>query len=154
MQEEIEQRTVTLVINCAKLTGRELEKALSKLYAQMKSGKRQPDIRHGKMTVKELAAQNKGMQSIEVTDDNIGSFNRVASKYGIDFAPFKVKGEKRYLVFFKAQDTDAMTAAFKEYTEKQLTKRARPSVLGKLRQIAARMNDLSQHKVKDKELER
>ena len=154
MQEEIEQRTVTLVISCAKLTGKELEKALSKLYAQMKSGKRQPDIRHGKMTVKELAAQNKGMQSIEVTNDNIGSFNRVASKYGIDFAPFKVKGEKRYLVFFKAPDTDAMTAAFKEYTEKQLTKGARPSVLGKLRQIAARMSDLSQHKVKDKELER
>ena len=52
---------------------------------------------HGKMTVKQLAAKDKGLQSIEVTDQNIGSFNRIARKYGIDFAPFKVKGEKRYI---------------------------------------------------------
>lgn len=45
------------------------------------------------MTVKQLAAKDKGLQSIEVTDQNIGSFNRIARKYGIDFAPFKVKGE-------------------------------------------------------------
>ena len=75
---------------------------------------------HGKMTVKQLAAKDKGLQSIEVTDKNIGSFNRIARKYGIDFAPFKVKGENRYLVFFKAPDADAMTAAFKEYTAKQV----------------------------------
>ena len=40
------------------------------------------------MTVKQLAAKDKGLQSIEVTDQNIGSFNRIARKYGIDFAPF------------------------------------------------------------------
>ena len=84
------------------------------------------------MTVKQLAAKDKGLQSIEVTDQNIGSFNRIARKYGIDFAPFKVKGEKRYMVFFKAPDADAMTAAFKEYTAKQVRKAERPSVLEKL----------------------
>ena len=72
------------------------------------------------------------LQSIEVTDQNIGSFNRIARKYGIDCAPFKVKGEKRYMVFFKAPDADAMTAAFKEYTAKQVRKAERPSVLEKL----------------------
>ena len=84
------------------------------------------------MTVKQLAAKDKGLQSIEVTDQNIGSFNRIARKYGIDFAPFKVKGEKRYMVFFKAPDADTMTAAFKEYTTKQVRKAERPSVLEKL----------------------
>ena len=90
---------------------------------------------HGKMTVKQLAAKDKGLQSIEVTDQNIGSFNRIARKYGIDFAPFKVKGEKRYMVFFKAPDADAMTAAFKEYTAKQVRKAERPSVLEKLQHV-------------------
>ena len=33
MQEEVEQRTVTLVVNTAKLTEQELEKALSKLLS-------------------------------------------------------------------------------------------------------------------------
>ena len=45
---------------------------------------------------------------------------------------FKVKGEKRYMVFFKAPDADAMTAAFKEYTAKPVRKAERPSVLEKL----------------------
>ena len=119
MQEEVEQRVVTLIVNCSKLTEQELKKALAKLLEQMKSQKHSKQL-HGRMTVKQLAAQNKGMQSIEVTDKNIGSFSNIARKYGIDFAPFKAKGQDRYLVFFKAQDTDAMTAAFKEYTEKTI----------------------------------
>ena len=114
MQEEVEQRVVTLIVNCSKLTEQELRKALSKLLAQMKNH-RQNKQPHGKMTVKQLAAQNRGMQSVEVTDQNIGSFTRIARKYGIDFAPFKAKDQDRYLIFFKSQDADAMTAAFKEY---------------------------------------
>ena len=131
MQEEVEQRVVTLIVNCSKLTEQELKKALAKLLEQMKSQKHSKQL-HGRMTVKQLAAQNKGMQSIEVTDKNIGSFSKIARKYGIDFAPFKAKGQDRYLVFFKAQDTDAMTAAFKEYTEKTIKKERKPSILAKL----------------------
>lgn len=102
MQEEVEQRVVTLVVNCSKLTEQELRKALSKLLAQMKA-QRQSRQPHGKMTVKKLAAQNRGLQSVEVTDQNIGSFNRIARKYGIDFAPFKAKGQDRYLIFLKVR---------------------------------------------------
>ena len=106
MQEDIENKVVVLIEHCSKLTASELRRALEKVLAQAKSGHSQKQTKeaHGKMTVKELAAKDKGMQSIEVTDSNIGSFNRVARKYGIDFAPFKVKGENRYLVFFKAPD--------------------------------------------------
>lgn len=109
---------------------------------------------HGKMTVKQLAAKDKGLQSIEVTDQNIGSFNRIARKYGIDFAPFKVKGEKRYMVFFKAPDADAMTAAFKEYTAKQVRKAERPSVLEKLQHFKSLIQAAVVDRAKRKELER
>ena len=153
MQEEVEQRVVTLIVDCAKLTEQELRKALGKLLEQMKSRKqsKQP---HGKMTVKELAAQNKGMQSIEVTDKNIGSFSRIARKYGIDFAPFKAKDKKRYLIFFKAQDTDAMTAAFQEYTAKVVGRTERPSVLAKLAKIKALLQTIVPERIRKKELER
>ena len=137
MQEEVEQRTVTLIVNTAKLTERELQKALAKLLSQMKAERRQKGSRekHGKMMVKQLAAQNRGMQSIELTDESVRSFSRVARKYGIDFAPFKVKGENRYMIFFKGADQDAMTAAFKEYSGKLLTREKKPSVLAKLRRF-------------------
>lgn len=135
MQEEVEQKTVTLVVNTAKLTERELEKALTKLLAQMKAERQHKSVneKHGRMTVKQLAKQNRGMQSIPLSDDNIGSFSRVARKYGIDFAPFKVKGENKYMIFFKAADKDAMTAAFTEYTGRMVKREKKPSVLAALR---------------------
>ncbi len=150
----MEQRVVTLIVDCAKLTDQELRKALAKLLEKMKAAKLEKQIPHGKMTVKQLAAQNKGMQSIEVSSSEICSFNRIARKYGIDFAPFKVKGEDRHLIFFKAPDTDAMTAAFKEYSNQQLNKKQRPSVLGKLAAIKALLASVTVDRVKRKELER
>lgn len=149
MQEEVEQRVVTLIVNCTKLTEQELRKALGKLLTHLKT--KQP---HGKMTVKKLAAQNRGLQSVEVTDQNIGSFNRIARKYGIDFAPFKAKGQDRYLIFFKSQDADAMTAAFKEYTEQIVNKKSRPSILAKLEQFKALIQSAVVDRAKKKELER
>lgn len=158
MQEEVENKVVTLIVDTAKLTEQELRKALEKLMqdlgSSMKEAKYNRQHPHGKMTVKQLAAQNQGMQSIEVSDKNIGSFNRIAQKYGIDFAPFKVKGENRYMVFFKAPDKDAMTAAFKEYTGKQVKKAARPSVLQKLQQFKALIKTAVVDRTRKKERER
>ena len=156
MQEEVEQRTVTLIVNTAKLTERELERALSKLLAQMKADRQHKSVKekHGKMTVKQLAEQNRGMQSIEVSNENIGSFNRVARKYGIDFAPFKVRGENRYLIFFKAADQDAMTAAFKEYTDRMVKRKDKPSVRATLQHFKELVASLSPVKEKRRERER
>lgn len=153
MQEEVEQRVFTLIVNCTKLTEQELRKALSKFLAQMKT-RHQTKQPHGKMTVKKLAAQNRGLQSVEVTDQNIGSFKKIARKYGIDFAPYKAKGQDRYLVFFKGQDADAMTAAFKEYTAKTVKQHSRPSVLAKLAQFKELMQSMGVKREKKKELER
>ena len=151
MQEDIDSRTLTLIINSGKLTERVLKQAIVKSFGLVRQRTAQP---RGKMTVKKLAAQNKGMQSIEITDANIGSFNRVARKYGIDFAPFKVKGEERWLVFFKAPDTDAMTAAFQEYTSRELNRSKRPSVREKLRQLQATITNPIKSRVKHKEAAR
>ena len=153
MQEEVEQRVVTLIVDCSKLTEQALMDALRKVLQKLKEEKqnKQP---HGKMPVKQLAAQNKGMQSIEVTDKNIGSFTKIARKYGIDFAPFKAKDQDRYLIFFKAQDTDAMTAAFQEYTAKVVKKKERPSILEKLAQFKALIKAAVVDRTKKKELER
>ena len=87
MQEEVEQRIVSLMISCGKLGEQEFRKAVAKLLEQLKNDRQKHQYSkanpHGKMTVKQLAAKDKGLQSIEVTDQNIGSFNRIARKYGI-----------------------------------------------------------------------
>lgn len=133
MEEEVTQKTIALSIKAAKLTADVLKAALRKfLAAQNQKGKN--PYKQGKQTVKELTKQNAGVSNIEISDGNIKSFERVAKKYGIDFALKKDKSEKppKYLVFFKGRDTDALNQAFKEYVGKQMKKREKPSILRQL----------------------
>ena len=61
--------------------------------------------------------------------------HNVARKYGVDYAITKVKGEKpRYLIFFKARDNDALTAALEEYTAQRMRGKEKPSLHSKLQQ--------------------
>lgn len=162
MQEEIESRTVTLSISTAKLTGRVLKAALNK-YLQHRKEKKQEKVRAGpvkpmgKQTVKELVGQNQGVTNIEVSEKNIKSFDRIARKYGVDYAIKKDKtGEiPKYLVFFKARDGDALTAAFTEYTAKVVKREKRPSLIQQLRKLKELAPEIKPDKVrhKDKGLE-
>ena len=95
------------------------------------------------------------ISNIEITDSNIKSFERVARKYGVDYALKKdtTREIPRYLVFFKARDADALTAAFKEFTGKSLKREKRPSVLAQLRKFKELLQN-SPKRDKKKELER
>jgi hypothetical protein len=98
----------------------------------------------GKQTVKQLVGQGQGVTNIEISDKNIKSFESIARKYGVDFAVKKDATElpPKWLVFFKGRDTDAITAAFKEYSAKQLTKDAdKPSMLGMLRDLMEKVKN-------------
>ena len=66
---------------------------------------------HGKTSVKKLVGEGVGVSSIEVTDGNIKSFERVARKYNVDFAVKKDKttDPPKYVVFFKGRDADAVS---------------------------------------------
>jgi hypothetical protein len=142
LQEEVENRTVTLTISGAKLTGRTLKWALTQyLNHRSKSKAKRAQAKSvtpkGKQSVKDLVGQNQGVQNIEISDRNIKDFDRVARKYGIDYAVKKDTTEAipKYLVFFKARDGDALNAAFREYSSVVAKKKARPSVIQKLRAL-------------------
>ena len=150
MQEEIENRTVALSITAAKFTGNVLNTAISK-YMQHQISKKSHDSSikpQGKQSVKELIGQNQGVTNIEI-DKDIGQFDRIARKYGVDYAVKKVhdEGKTKYLVFFKGRDTDAITSAFKEYTQK--TVKVRESVFPKLHRT---LEKPIKPKIKNKEL--
>ena len=156
MQEEVEQRTITLAITTTKMTANVLKSAISKYLAYRKEKKREGPVKPcGKQSVKKLVGQDQGVANIEITDKNIKDFERIARKYGVDFALKKDKtGEvPKYLVFFKARDADALTAAFKEYTAKSDRKKERPSVLKKLRRFKEAAADIDTTNVRKKELD-
>lgn len=156
MQEEVEQRTVTLAISTSKMTANMLKSAISKYLAYRKEKKREGPVKScGKQSVEQLVGQDQGVSNIEITDKNIKDFERIARKYGVDFALKKDKtGDiPKYLVFFKARDADALTAAFKEYTAKTDRKKERLSVLKKLRKFKEVAADIDTPKVRKKELD-
>ena len=92
MQEEVEQRTVTLAVSTSKMTANVLKSAISKYLAYRKDKAKNGPVKPcGKQSVKKLVQQDKGVTNIEITDKNIKDFERIARKYGVDFALKKDK---------------------------------------------------------------
>ena len=123
MQEEVENRTLTLIVSGTKFTGRLFKAAISKYMAHRREKK------------------------------------RIARKYGVDYAVKKDRSASppKYLIFFKARDADALTAAFTEYTGKKVKKAEkteRPSVLAKLAQFKELLKNTVVDRSRRKELER
>ena len=100
MQEEVTQKTIALVIKTSKLSASVL-KAAMRIYLNHQKQKSQKS--HGKTSVKKLVGEGVGVSSIEVTDSNIKSFERVARKYNVDFA-VTCKRNKfvNYFIIFKS----------------------------------------------------
>lgn len=166
MQEEVENRTLTLVVSGTKFTGRLFKAAISKYMAHRREKKLEkqrsrdsPVTPKGKQTVKQLIGQNQGVSNIEINDPSIRDFERIARKYGVDYAVKKDRSASppKYLIFFKARDADALTAVFSEYTQKKVKKAdrsERPSVLAKLAQFKELLKNTVVDRSRRKELER
>ena len=146
MQEEVENRTVNLAVTTTKLTARTLvSAALAYLRHREKvKGQKASEIPSGKQSVKELISQNQGVSNIDIAKTDLRGFEGIARKYGVDYAVRKDKSvdPPKYLVFFKARDADAMTAAFNEYSAKVMNRSRKPSVLKELKSIAAKLAEL------------
>ena len=151
MQEQVNEKTVALSVKATKLTGRLLAKAMQAFLRQARAS---PKPKHGKQSVKSLTKQGASLSNIEITGDNIGDFKRVARKYNVDFALKRDDSETppKWLVFFKAKDADALTAAFKEYSKVTLKVKERPNFLAKIEHFKQKAKELAtpaKHRAKE-----
>lgn len=147
MQEEITEKTIALTIRTGKLSARVLQAALRKLLKEMGKANTNSKIHKGKQSVRQLVGQGKGASNIEITD-GLKLFERVAKKYGVDFAPTKDNSvlPPKWLIFFKGRDADALTAAFKEFTAMKIKMKDKPSLLAQLNKF----KELVKNSVKDR----
>ncbi|MBO4376304.1 MAG: PcfB family protein [Lachnospiraceae bacterium] len=140
MQEEVESKTVNLAVKTTSLTTRAIYTGLRSYVQdhkarvnnqrsrkltkeQIKAAKSRVKYEkdthiHGKQTVKQLINQGQGAEAIEVGKESLRDFQRIANKYGVDFAITKEKGSNPpvYNVFFKARDVDAIRSVVKDCT--------------------------------------
>ena len=163
MQEEVENKSVRLAVNTSKLSARAIVKGLSmyvrhRMNVKAKKAVKKKEKPVGKQTVKELIGQNQGVSSMPIGDTGLGDFQKIAKKYGVDFAVVKDKPAQptKYTIFFKARDADAITQVLQAYSAKQIKKKFqnRPSVLKalkKFKEIVANMPKRVKEKRKEQE---
>lgn len=168
MQEEVNEKTIALCVKGGKITAdilkavmrkylqeMEREKTKAQQKAQVKQQQKAAVTKRGKQTIKSMLDKGCELSNIEISDNNIRSFERVARKYGIDYSLKRDKSEDppKYLVFFRAKDADVMTAAFKEYSGVTLQKSKKVSIRKRLQKAiekAAKHRELEKTKQKDR----
>ena len=107
-------------------------------------------VPHGKQSVRKLMAHGTATNSIELSGD-AKSFDRVARKWNVDYAFYKT-GSDKYLLFFKANQADAITAAFQKYSAKVLNKEQdKASILGQLRKFTEQIRTQAKEKQRTRE---
>ena len=150
MQEELEQRSVAITIQAAKITGRLLKAAIAAALRKMEQERNTPKV--GRNSMKRLAGRDGGSNTIEV-NERIRSFERCARKHKVRYHIEKEPGviPPKWTVYFKANQADALTAAFKEYTRKNLARENRPSLLAQLRKFNELVQTMGRDRVRNKE---
>lgn len=110
-------------MKASKLTARGLAYVLGAVGRKITKEYRAKQTPHGKQSVKKLMAHSGEKNSIELSGDNRETrlFDRVARKWNVDYA-FYQTGPDKYLLFFKSQQADALTACFAEYSKRVLNK--------------------------------
>ncbi len=155
MQEEVENRTVNLAVSTTKLTARTLVRAL-RWYLMHRGQKRlRKQMQHpheeGKQSVNDLLKSGVSTDKIELPDGSARRFCKTAKKLGVDYAIRKDKTSKpaRYMVFFKAKDTEVLSQVVKEFEAKNNEKQKKQSVREQLRVEKQKANEKAK-KLKDK----
>ncbi len=157
MQEQVNEKTIAFQVNTAKFTANELKKLIA-LYLR---SRRQSKLNKkgmqsvkplGKTTLEKLSKKHDGLKNIEITENNIKDFEKVAKKYNLEYALKKDDQSipATYFVFFKGRDLDVIDFAFKEYLKSSIekTKDVKPSLKAALKEMVEKAKKLNKDKAK------
>jgi len=78
----------------------------------------------GQQTLQQLTKHGDKLSEIPLNSESIKDFTHIARKHGVSFALAKddTKNPPRHTVYFKAKDTESMSAAFKDYIAREMNK--------------------------------
>lgn len=135
------------------MTGRVLQSVLREYLRRQKNGTLDKTY-HGKQTLKQLIKSEAALSNIEITDQNIKSFEKSARKYGIDYALKKDNSQNppKYIVFFKGKDLDVINNAFEDYSKKVIRKK--PSIRKAISKLIEKAKTINDERARRKEQER
>lgn len=154
MQEELNSRTMTLIIETGRLTANVLQRAIreSMHLTNQAAVRIKGHTPKGKQSLSKLKAQGVSLSNVEITKDNIKSFDEVSKKFKIDYALMKQDGSDppRYYVFFKGGDAELLNAAFREYAKKEFSLDEKGSVRDTLESIDKERGERAPNKTRSR----
>ncbi len=118
IDEEISRSTIAISVRASKLTARSLAYVLGAAARKIRQAPHQAP--QGKQSVKQLLRHG-GVASAIDLPGNAQDFDRVARRWGVDYAIKRVE-KGRYLLLFKAKQADAITGCFSEYSRRVLSR--------------------------------
>ncbi len=176
VQEQANEKTVGLVCRSSRMTARTFFRLLDKYlrHEEMKSRNKQIDKRYNesqhrndpkKVKVKDLVKDGSGVSTIEIKDEKIRQFEKLARHNGVRYAIKKDKSTMppTYIVFFRAKDAEMIQRTMKEFLkknvkgpEKAAEKAVEPIIHSKLAKFTELAKECAEKisKIRNKDLER
>jgi len=123
MQEEIVDKSVDVAVRITNLTLTQILKGLDAIIKGLKKKPeekpldaakdgqppKEPEVKHGKQTLKQLHKHNEGLSTMELTAPNLRELHRAMKKADIDFSCVK-DGKGKYTLFFKGKNAEEIRA--------------------------------------------
>lgn len=145
MEEQVNQKTVSMAIQTGKTAGRALVSVIQMYESHIKQTERnksqveQNKIGPQKVKVKELVGSGTGVSKVQLRDDDIKKFERIARKYGVKYSINKDKSSNppTYYFFFQSKDTEVIKKAFQDFLGKELKKSKKPTIAQRIEKFKA-----------------
>lgn len=120
IDEEVARSSIAITVRASKLTALGLAYVLGAAARQIRKAQREGNAPHGKQSVRKLMRHGGDTSGMELPGDT-RLFDRVARRWGVDYSIRPVEKGK-YLLLFKANQADAITGCFAEYSRKELNR--------------------------------
>lgn len=116
IDEEVSRSSIAITVRASKLTARGLAYVLGAAARQICKAQ----APQGKQSARRLMRHGGDTSGMELPGDP-RLFDRVARRWGVDYAIRPVEKGK-YLLLFKAKQADAITGCFQEYSRRVLNR--------------------------------
>ena len=164
MQERVNEKTVAVAVQATKMSGRMIAR-IGEMYLRYVREKRRDNKltksrdpstykhnRAGKVKIKTLMQEGDGVSNVEIKDDSIKVFERLARKNGIRYAVKKDKATDppTYYIFFKGKSAEVIEATLKEFTKAKLERSGRHPIHDRLKKYGERAKETAVALAKDR----
>ena len=135
MEEQVNEKVISITIQSAEKVGRVLTTAISKycqvVMAEIKEkGAEKKANGPQKMKIKDLVGTGEGINKLKFEDKDVKLFESIARKYGVKYSinRDKTTTPPSYYFFFQSKNDEVINKAFKEYLKKTFKREEKPSI--------------------------